>query len=331
MYYLDCSFSEITSLDISKNQELTSISCNKNRLTSIDLSKNTNITGVDCGENLLSSVDLSKNAGLTWLSLYGNQLTNVDLSKNTELLFLDLARNLLSDIDVTQNTKLTSFSCAGNDLTSLDVSKNHSLFRLECSYNKLTFATLPIRSMQEYRYFPQQPVTIEKQYSKGESIDLSELNSAGNATTVYALKTKGGTNLIPGTHYRIENGKITLLESLSDSIYCIMTNATFPYFKDGNVLTTTLTWITNESGPTGIEEINEEYTISPNPVVNSLYIKEPLGVMVKYSVVSLTGATIMTGTVSAGTIDVSGLNDGIYLLRLYDSGKEYKTVRFVKK
>lgn len=328
MYYIDCSFNEITALDISKNPELTSINCYKNKLTSLDISQNPNLTGVDCGENLLTSVDISKNTQLTWLSLYKNQLTSIDLSKNTELLFLDVAHNLLSSLDITKNTKLTSFSCADNSLTALDASQNPALFRLECLRNKLTFATLPIRTMQEYRYFPQQAVLIAKQYRKGDVIDLSELKSAGSANTVYTLKTKGGTTLTAGTHYSINDGKITLLESQTDSIYCVMTNATFPYLKGQDALTTTLAKVLDTA--TGIEAVEEEYTISPNPVTNTLYVKIPGSETFRYFIFNVTGSLVMKGTIQKGSIDVSGLSPGVYLLQMENTGKETKTVRFVK-
>ncbi len=328
MSYLDCSFNEITSIDISKNQELTFISCNKNKLTSLDISKNPNLTGVECGENQLTSIDVSKNPNLTWLYLNKNQLSNIDLSQNADLQFLDAAHNLLSNLDVTKNTKLTSFSCANNNLSTLDVSQNPALFRLECLNNKLTFATLPIRSMQEYRYYPQQPVSIAKQYSKGGVLDLSELKSAGGENTVYTLKTLGGTALTPGTHYSIDNGKITLLETQTDSIYCIMTNATFPYLKGTDALVTTFTKVTETT--TSVKTIEEEWTISPNPASNILYIKTLNTGNIMFAIFNMAGRKVQSGITKDRSIDVSGLNAGVYLLQLEETGKMSRIVRFVK-
>ncbi|HEX2935233.1 MAG TPA: T9SS type A sorting domain-containing protein [Bacteroidales bacterium] len=328
MYYVDCSFNEITSVDISKNQELTSINCYKNQLMSLDITKNADIAGIDCGENRLTAFDVSKNKQLTWLSIYKNQLTSIDLSKNTELTYLDVSDNQLSALDVTQNTKLSSFNCANNSLTGLDVSQNPALFHLECANNKLTFATLPIRSMTEYRYAPQQSVSIAKHYHKGDMIDLSELNTAGGANTLFTLKTKEGTTLTPGTHYSIDNGKITLLETQTDSLYCIMTNSKFPYLKGTDALVTTFTKVSESA--TGIGSVEEEGSISPNPVANTLYIHMPNHGNMKFSIFNMACAKVQSGITRGGNIDVSGLHAGIYLLRLEESAKQLKIVRFVK-
>jgi Leucine-rich repeat (LRR) protein len=258
MYYLDCSFNQISALDISKNKEIESVNCYKNQLSTLDISQNINLTGIDLGDNLFTSVDISKNTKLTWFSAYKNQLTSIDLKENAELTYLDVSYNKLSTLDVTQNSKLNSFNCANNNLTMLDVSKNTALFRLECLNNKLTFATLPIRTMQEYRYFPQQPVSIAKQYGKGDIIDLSVLKVAGSSNTVYTLKTKGGSTLTLGTQYSIDNGKITLLETQTDSIYCIMTNATFPNLKGADALVTSYTKVS--------EQVKQTQTISFAPL-----------------------------------------------------------------
>lgn len=299
MYYLDCSFNEITSLDISKNQELTSISCNKNKLTALDISQNPNLTGVDCEENQLTSIDVSKNTQLTWLSFYDNRLASIDLSKNTELLYLDVARNLLSNLDITKNTKLTSFSCADNNLTTLDVSQNPALFRLESKNNKLTFATLAIRTMQEYRYFPQQPVSIAKQYSKGAIIDLSALNSAGNANTVFTLKTKGGATLVKGTDYNIDNGKITFLQAQTDSIYCAMTNATFPYMKGNDALTTSYAKIS--------DHVKQSQTISFDEIPNKKEDDAPF----KLKATATSGLVITFSSSDPGIASIS--NDSVFI------------------
>lgn len=412
MYYIGCSFNQITTLDISKNAEIESVNCYKNQLTTLDISKNVNITGVDCGENQLTTLDISKNTNLTWLSFSNNQLAGIDLSKNTELAYLDASNNQLTTLDVTHNTKLSSFNCSNNNLTTLDVSKNNALFRLECTKNKLTFATLPIRTMSEYRYAPQQPMAIAKRFAVGSTMDLSAQLTAGTATTVYKIKTKAETTLVKDVDYSITDGKISFLKAQTDSVYCEMTNTTFPNLKGSDVLKTSYTFVssinkqnqtitfntlpnkhTNDapfeltatassglpvtftsSDPTiasingttvtihlagstiitatqagdnnwnpatqpqtltintvtGIENIEEEWVISPNPVANTLYIKTPNTGNSMFSIINMAGRKVQSGITKDRSIDVSGLHAGVYLLQLEETGKKARIVRFVK-
>ena len=71
---LECANNNLTSLDITKNTELTRLDCSYNSLTSLDLSKNTKLKEVFCFSNKLTALDLSKNKNLGWLWIAGNQI-----------------------------------------------------------------------------------------------------------------------------------------------------------------------------------------------------------------------------------------------------------------
>ena len=159
--YLDCSYNQLTSLDVSKNTALTylacvfnvhqltslnvsgctaltSLDCSDNQLTSLDLSNNTELTSLDCSYNQLTSLNVSDCTELTELSCSSNQLTSLNVSDCTALTELDCQINQLTSLDVSQNTALTYLGCSSNQLTSLDVSGCMALTRLNCSYNQLT-------------------------------------------------------------------------------------------------------------------------------------------------------------------------------------------------
>jgi Leucine-rich repeat (LRR) protein len=156
---LNCSFNQLTSLDVSKNTALTKLSCGNNLITSLDVSNNKLLTEIDCSSNKLISFDIasntaliylkcnsnqlinldtSKNVVLTSLECYGNKLTSIDVSKNDSLLFFRCEYNKLTSIDLTKNISLDRFFCDNNLLTSLDISKNVMLTNMRCSDNKLT-------------------------------------------------------------------------------------------------------------------------------------------------------------------------------------------------
>ena len=82
---LSAYFNQLTSLDVSKNTELTKLNCSYNQLTSLDVSQNTALTMLNCDNNQLTSLDLSKNTALTSLDCGRNQLASLDLSNQTNL------------------------------------------------------------------------------------------------------------------------------------------------------------------------------------------------------------------------------------------------------
>ena len=156
---LDCSYNELTTLDLSKSTKLIFLSCNKNNLTTLDVSNNTKLEHLscyendlsaldisnnamllylDCGSNKLASLDVSKSIKLVELSCYRNQITTLDLSKNVELQDLVCNENNLSTLELSGNTKLMTLSCHHNQITTLDLSKNTELKKIYCFRNQLS-------------------------------------------------------------------------------------------------------------------------------------------------------------------------------------------------
>jgi Leucine-rich repeat (LRR) protein len=70
---LDCSFNQLTSLDVSKNT-LMILSCQSNLLTSLDVSQNTDLVKLECYDNELTSLDVrnGNNSLMTTFSAIGN-------------------------------------------------------------------------------------------------------------------------------------------------------------------------------------------------------------------------------------------------------------------
>jgi Leucine-rich repeat (LRR) protein len=136
--HLECSYNQLTSLDVSANTALAFISCGYNQLTGLDVSANTALTYLYCQSNQLASLDINTNTSLTYLYCSSNQLTALDVSANAKLDYLQCSSNQLTSLDVCANTALTTLSCHGNQLTSLDVSANTALTSLYCHSNQLT-------------------------------------------------------------------------------------------------------------------------------------------------------------------------------------------------
>ena len=135
---LDCSYNQLTSIDLSNNAALTGLFCNNNQIASLDISNNTALSTIYCSYNQLTSLDVSNNSALTSLECCNNQLTSLDISNNTALTELYCDNNQIAFLDVSNNTALRTFCCTYNQLTSLDVSNNTALKSFECCKNQLT-------------------------------------------------------------------------------------------------------------------------------------------------------------------------------------------------
>lgn len=136
--YLDCSYNELTTLDVSKNTALIGLHCSGNQFTSLDVSNNTALANLVCSENRLTTLDVSNNTALRFLLCSENQLTSLDVSKNKMIKELVCYENKLTSLDVSNNVELKDLSCWDNQLTTLDISKNTMLEILECGTNQLT-------------------------------------------------------------------------------------------------------------------------------------------------------------------------------------------------
>lgn len=135
---LFCDGNQITSIDLSNNTALESLSIGDNQLKDLDVSKNLALKSLYFHNNQIDSINVSKNTALEFLYLPGNKITNLNVSKNTALVKLFCGSNLLTTLELSQNTALENLICDHNQLTELNISKNILLKGLECNSNKLT-------------------------------------------------------------------------------------------------------------------------------------------------------------------------------------------------
>lgn len=111
--------------------------CDDNQLTSLDVSKNTELTILSCCNNLLTSLNASNIPKLEYLYCFNNQLTSLDVSNDSALVVLKCELNQLASLDVSKNPALVTLVCSSNQITSLSVSNNNELLYLWCFSNQL--------------------------------------------------------------------------------------------------------------------------------------------------------------------------------------------------
>ena len=98
---------------------LTSLRCQGNNLTSLDISANNELQLLHCYVNSISSLNLGTNTNLYFIDCGNNQLSSLDISSNTNLYSLNCSYNQLSTLDITTSATFSELYCRNNQLTSL--------------------------------------------------------------------------------------------------------------------------------------------------------------------------------------------------------------------
>lgn len=116
VYYIVCSFNNLTALDFSANTALEVLYCQNNNLTSLNISSNSLLRVLSCHNNNLTSIDVSNNSALTNLDCQANNLSTLDVSLNSSLHGMNFRDNSLSSLNVANgnNTNYSYFAAENN-------------------------------------------------------------------------------------------------------------------------------------------------------------------------------------------------------------------------
>ncbi len=137
LMYIDCSFNDISSLDLSNNIYLEEINCSDNNLSTLDLSNNIYLEEIMCSNNSISSLNISNNIVLEELICSQNNLSSLNIDNNSNLRQLFIDENLLTTINTDNNPNLVYLRCQDNQMTNLNLNNNVSLEFLFCGYNQI--------------------------------------------------------------------------------------------------------------------------------------------------------------------------------------------------
>ncbi|MBR1709127.1 MAG: leucine-rich repeat domain-containing protein [Clostridia bacterium] len=139
LFELDCSYNQLTSLDVSKNPKLEYINCEFNPLESLDVRQNVDLQKLRIRDTDISEIDLSNNGKLT--SFYGNhtKLSSIDFSHNSQLKMALCRFSEIDSVDLSGCTALEVLQLGYNKLEALDISDCVSLTNLEFDTNNLSY------------------------------------------------------------------------------------------------------------------------------------------------------------------------------------------------
>lgn len=339
LQYLYAPTNELTTIDLTKNTELVEMELSNNRFENIDLSGNVKLKNLMLTNNKLSTIDLSKNAELAKININDNPINAVDFTANNNLksiyalncgltdvkfgnnstprLYLSLNNNNLTTLDVSMLTGLETLNVNNNQLTEVKFASTGKYKTFNVMNNRFTLATLPVPgTISRFNYAPQQPIEVEKTYKTGDVIDLSAQNNIKGildapVPTQYTLKALSGDEPVEGTDYTVNEGKITLLTTSTDSVYVSMSTKAFPKFSSLKAMKTTPFVITTTQG---IKTLGEDaVTVTANN--GMLCVKGMNGATV--TVFDVTGKTTATLKVNGNEASVR-LPRGLYLVKTGD-------------
>jgi len=231
-------------------------------------------------------------------------------------------------VHVSKSTSLSYLKCIDNSLTSLDLSANTALLQVKCDSNYLTIASLPLKesSWTTYLYAPQKRIILPKrQFDTYEAIDLKNQASRAGKSSVFTWKTKSGNTLVDGTDYTESSRIFAFLKYQTDSVYCEITNETFPDL----ILETSRFAV---QLPTSISETWLKTTVFPNPCTDILQIEsaQPISHIVIFSV---TGKKVFESEgngLRSVAIPALSLPNGILVINIKGDGYSHK-MKVVKK
>lgn len=246
--HINCGSEYLTNLQISALPRLEELVVNWSNLSVLSITDCPNLVWLDCRRNKLTSLDLSGFPNLRALQCSLNQLKEVNFSGCQKLRSLECREANLSAINVSMLTSLENLDVYGNNLSSLNLPAGAPLKQLVCENNMLKISTLPnVQNLTTFTYSPQKKILIGRdavvngvavRYIKDfEGVDLSTERVVNGNSTVYTWRKSSDNSVV--TPLTSENGVFTFSENVSgQSIYCELTNSTFPNFVGQNALKT---------------------------------------------------------------------------------------------
>jgi surface protein len=224
---INCSYNNLSAIDVSSNQALAEINARNNQISSIDVSNNLSLTHVTLHNNEISSIDVSNNSLLVALGIaynnltsinvdnnpelevlhfLGNDVVNLNISSNSALELLNAMGNNLFSIDLSNNTALTDLYIGGNDLTSLDVGNNSLLTAFTCENNNID--SLDVSNIQNSWKFDFQNNQMVYLNMRNGNTSSSYFKATGNSLTCIETldpvsATENWTNIDEGVTFSV--------------------------------------------------------------------------------------------------------------------------------
>jgi Leucine-rich repeat (LRR) protein len=323
---LNCSYNQnqLTSLNVSSCVSLTNLNCSGNyNLSSLNVSANTALTNLNCSFNLLTSLDVLANVLLTNLDCRNNSLASLNVSANNALTNLDCRNNSLTSLDVSDNTALTTLYCGDNYLTSLNVSANTALTTLHCYLNQLTSLNVSVNTLTILQCGGNTLSSLDLSSCTALNVlhchvnQLTSLNVSANTALTQCLCSDNQLTSLDVSNGN-NNNMVSFGANNNPNLFCIeVDNAAWSNANWYNIDATT-SFSENCSGA-GISDINESNApmFYPNPTTGTIYLSEQSNI----TLIDLSGKLLLEEK-NTNQLDLSALPAGMYFLSFGENNNQ---------
>jgi len=233
-----------------------------------------------------------------------NNITELNIGDlNTNLRFLNASFNSISSFDASLNSNLTTLAITHNLLTNLDVSQNNSLTHLSCGGNSLTSVDI------------------------SNNPNINRFHCSNSPLLTY-LNLKNGNNLnfnFPNASFyqNVPNLQRVCVDQLN-------TNLTAKILEQANhdVCFVTDCTITDCNTASVSEENILLFQLYPNPVNNILRVKTKASILT-IEIYNELVQLVLKNKIK-NEIDISNLNQGLYLVKIEDVNGNFDIKKIIK-
>lgn len=120
----------INELDISFNTNLKELYCSSTLLTSLDISNNLLLETLSIPFSFIENIDVSANSNLIWLDIGSSKLSELDISMNLYLKTLIISYTDIYTLNLENNLLLEELNLSGTSIDNVDISKQKNLKKL---------------------------------------------------------------------------------------------------------------------------------------------------------------------------------------------------------
>lgn len=310
-------WSELQSLELSANRELTS------------LILPTEIQTLDVSATALPMLNMSvysKLAKLVCSNIDGLQTLTLPQNKDV-LTYLDCSGLKLKTLDVSGYTNLTTLNCSNNELATVGIPETlANELVMNCSNNRIALADLPEGEKLSLTYTPQtvDSYEVEDAYTTEDVIDLSRLHVskkgvkgtylAAGVLPAFAWYVEGtATALVANTDYTVTDGcKFQFKKGITGKVYCEITSTVYPDYQNCKTTSFTMTQAV------GLDAINAN--IARVYADNNDIVIVPTDAC-KYTISTISGKLLATGD-AYETVKETAMGAGIYLVHVKSTQNE---------
>ena len=281
--FLNVGFNNLTTLDVSQNQNLEHLFCEVNELTELNLGENEIFKTLYSRGNVLTQLDLTGLPMLDALSADSNLLLNLDTSQNPVLRHFSVYNNQLSKLNLTSNPVIRECLIGQNPLTTLDLSQNPLIYNLYLTGTLL------------------------------EALDLTQ-----NPELIF-FECSESPNLISLDFKNQNNQGILTFRTLNNpNLFCIEVDD--PDYSQQNWLNVDPWMNFNEECILGLDDVeNNKLVFYPNPVKDVLHFSAGLS---QISIYDMSGKKLVEQDKISLQLNLSHLQNGTYVLKALDSNKK---------